>query len=1038
MGQFSKYNKPARLLAGIGIVCLAFFVIYSLLHREPASTDAPTAESATASPVFVPGGLPVSPGPGEVLEPEALVSHADQGLPLIPSEIQHRIREIGIADVDSLRPPAVGEEQRSARRFTFRLFDDVEFTGRVTRLERHSPERAVYFGELENIPGDFILAYNEGAVVATFSTPTLGMYQIRYLGDGRHAAIELNPDALPACEAHGLHAETESSSAPSDLRARSALFQMLTAASEAPPTEGGVYNGFGQQGADGSDLAFTQVDILILHTTAATTAAGGIAGMTALIDTSIARANSAFINSEVALRLRLVRTQQVTYVESGSMETDLTRLRTNIGALSNTGTWRDASGADLVSLFTTASGGLANLYNGSAGSGFSITGSGNAEGTLAHEAGHNFGLLHDRTYTTPATLYPYSYGWRFTPAGAPELRTIMAYTPGLSVPYFSNPDVTYMGTPTGVPIGSVNQSNNAEVLRQTKAAVSAFRSASGNQPPVVSLNSPAYSSSFLAMENVNLAATASDPDGTVAQVRFYRLKSDEVFGFTNSPSIPLGSDALAPFNVTESAAPAGFWTYAAVAFDNSGGFDVDTVSITVAPHYRRVNYPLPSGKTRVSVEGINEAGRVVGYGHTGDSMATNVRAAYWENGTVTSLNSLSGDTGTRAFAVDPQGAVFGESISSTGVRRAVRWNGVNAVDLSGVISGFTAQSAIGVDELGRSYLASDTGHRRFNNPGSTNAGTNQHWQKLASTGVFATGHDYDWGPRAWRAMRWNNGSTQLQPLTGYISSWGRATNRSGAVLGFSSPVGSLSSTTARPTFWPAGSTTPVDLGTFGGTGGYTYGLNDFNHGVGTANNPLNSSLAFVWKGGGALLNLNNLILPQAGLLRDAQAINNRGQIAGTGFDGSAQFLYFLDPLPGLDHKYWLANHFSPAELENPALTDDNANPSGDGIPNLLKRAIGLDPRSIFVPGAADSNPLPQVTFHEDGHLHLIIRRLRTPGDLAYHPEASLTLASGSWQPDLLEVIDVTFLDNDFEEVTLRTQAPVDELDNIFVRLRVTR
>ena len=44
----------------------------------------------------------------------------------------------------------------------------------------------------------------------------------------------------------------------------------------------------------------------------------------------------------------------------------------------------------------------------------------------------------------------------------------------------------------------------------------------GNQPPTVSLTRPAASSTFTAPASITLAATASDADGTVTRVDFYR------------------------------------------------------------------------------------------------------------------------------------------------------------------------------------------------------------------------------------------------------------------------------------------------------------------------------------------------------------------------------------------------------------------------------------------------------------------------------------------------------------------------------------
>lgn len=1040
-----NHPVPFRIFHSLLLVALSLVLGHIYYSFPPSPGDSAAAEAtapaqAQADSVdanFIPGGLPVRHGADSRPVAETVFTSV-QSQRLEPKYFQKRIREIRLDPDLKLRPPAAGDEQEADRRFVFDLFDDVTLAGRVNRIERHGDDRAVYFGQLEDTPGDFILAYNEGAVVAAFSTPLLGKFQIRYLGGGSHAAIELDPQALPGCESLHL-AANHGTADPTGLRVRHAIERMLAAEAAADPVAGGVYNGFGQQGGAGEGMAFTEVDVMIVHTTAATAEAGGGIGMVALIDVAVARCNSAFINSDVGIRLRLVRTEEVAYTEVDN-STDLSNLRHGNGALSQVAGWRDASGADLVSLFTTSSGGIAYLYNGSAELGFSVVGIGNTESTFAHEIGHNFGLRHDRENdSTVNPLYSYSHGWRFTPDNAPQLRTIMAYAPGRSIPYFSNPDITYMGAATGVPIGEALESDNAQALRQTKASVAQFRSPSGNQPPVVSLTVPTYSDAFMALEDVPLSASASDPDGDIDSVRFYRLRSDHEFGFTNFDSIPLGAVAEFPYATVETGVPAGFWTYAAVAVDDDGGIGVATVSITVAPHYRVYNHPLPDGKLRADIEAINESGRFVGFGHNGNPQATDVQAVYWEGGDVHTLDPLPGDTGARARAVSSSGVIFGDSISSGGSRRAVMWNHSSSpTDLSAVISGYTAESALGVDELGRVYLESGTDFRRYNDPGSTTSGLNERWASVADTGTYATGHDYNFSAAAFHAMRWQDGGTQLPPLAGYLSSWGRATNRSGAVIGFSGPTAmGFSSTDNRLTFWPAESTTGIDLGTFGDDGGWAYDLNDFNHGVGFANHPDLGGLGFVWKGAGGLIDLNRVILPDAGLIRTGRAINNRGQIAVFGFVGSDAFVALLDPLPGLDQNYWLASYFNPAELENPALTADTANPSGDGIPNLLKRAVGLDPRISHQPGQG-MNPLPQASVGEDGHLYMNIRRLRDPGDLAYHPEASTTLFEGSWNTSMLEVYSITPLDDNFEDVVMRSTEPVANLGKLFARLRVSR
>lgn len=1057
-----------RLTFGAGALLLLTLAV-ALLTRDNSQEIAPSPVSTPnhpASPTtersaeaerdfsFIPGGrtLPDVAADSPIARQSVLTLASHSGSLPPANDLQARSRIATLAADLDLRPPASGEDADAARDLVFDLFDDVQLVGRVERMEYHHSERVVYSGSLTNVPGgDFIIAYNNGQVAATFTTPGMGFFQLRPSGTDAVAVYQLDLTRLPPCEAltppasPSAGASVTTSTSVAEIRARTAIHRQFAASS--PSVEGGVYGGQGQQGGDGSHLTFTQLDILVVNTENVVAAAGGESAMAAIMDMTFARANSAFINSDIGLRLRMIRSETVAYDETAvTMNTLLSDLADGSGAFSSVPSWRNANGADLVALFFDGSGGLAYIYNGSPNSGFSVNGIDAIESTFIHEIGHNLGCLHDQVTRelnnegpVPPGSFPYAVGWRFTPDNSPELRTIMAYAPGNQIPYFSNPEVTYMGTPTGVPIGEPLESNNAEMIRQTKTAVAAFRSESGNQPPTVSLTSPLREAPLKALDSIMLSAEAADPDGAVTEVVFYRLMSDSDFGFTNRSSTLVDADTTAPYTGLESTVPAGFWTYAAVAVDNEGAIGIDTVSVAVAPHYRRTNYPLPSGKSLVSLEGINEAGRLVGFGHNGNSNATDTQAVYWEDGQVFPLDPLPDDTGAKALAVGQDGRIFGESIGAGGSRAVIWEHSSSPTDLSDVIDDFTAESAIGVDEWGRIYLSSGNDFRRFNDPGSTTTVNNQRWEKVANTGSFAAGHDYNSDAQAFHAMRWNDGGTQLPPLAGFISSWGRATNRSGAVIGFSSPqIDGLgwNQATNRLTFWPTGSATPVDLGTLGEEGGIAHDLNDWNHAVGTANEPVNGSRAILWKGEGDLITLVDVLLPQEGLKRDARLINNRGQIAGTGFSASNQFIFFLDPMPGLDNRYWLANHFSPAELEDPALTDDTANPSGDGLPNLLKRAFGLDPRAPV--SASERQRLPHGSIGEDGHFHFSYLRQRAPREISYQPQTSFTLASDSWINNLLEQVEVIAVDNDFEEVRLRTTFPLSEEDKVFMRVELNR
>ena len=79
-----------------------------------------------------------------------------------------------------------------------------------------------------------------------------------------------------------------------------------------------------------------------------------------------------------------------------------------------------------------------------------------------------------------------------------------------------------------------------------------------NSPPSVQLTSPANGASYTAPATIALAASASDPDGTVAQVAFY------------SGQTLIGTDTTAPFSLSWTNVAPGSYTLTAVATDNLG------------------------------------------------------------------------------------------------------------------------------------------------------------------------------------------------------------------------------------------------------------------------------------------------------------------------------------------------------------------------------------------------------------------------------------------------------------------------------------
>ena len=114
--------------------------------------------------------------------------------------------------------------------------------------------------------------------------------------------------------------------------------------------------------------------------------------------------------------------------------------------------------------------------------------------TLAHEIGHNMGCLHNREDAS-GSLEDYDYkafafGKRWFLEGE-GYRTIMAYNDASksynnSIPFFSNPSVSYLGVPTG----NSGQEDNALALTISAPYVSNFKDSKvqGILPSVFSAN----------------------------------------------------------------------------------------------------------------------------------------------------------------------------------------------------------------------------------------------------------------------------------------------------------------------------------------------------------------------------------------------------------------------------------------------------------------------------------------------------------------------------------------------------------------------
>jgi hypothetical protein len=103
----------------------------------------------------------------------------------------------------------------------------------------------------------------------------------------------------------------------------------------------------------------------------------------------------------------------------------------------------------------------------------------------------------------------------------------------------------------------------------TSPAVQITAAPAPNQVPTTALTAPTTNAQFTMPATINLAASASDPDGSVAKVEFF------------NGSTKLGEDVTAPYTFSWTNVPAGTYTLTSKATDNQGA-TATSAAVTVS------------------------------------------------------------------------------------------------------------------------------------------------------------------------------------------------------------------------------------------------------------------------------------------------------------------------------------------------------------------------------------------------------------------------------------------------------------------------
>ena len=370
---------------------------------------------------------------------------------------------------------AEGKDVNLADTLVLNLFDDTAYSAVIDRVKTNINGTVMIRGRLKDYPfGTVLMSTTHGRSIISIDIPETGThYRIQSEPESKsHYLLDLDSASLDKLE--------DAPSLVPDAAVDAAADELL----DQPAAQGDI--------AVNSPLDAVTVDVMIVYTPAAASwadSSGG--GIENVVAQAMQKAELALDNSETVLTTRLVYSGQVTYTESGSIDTDLTRLRsTTDGYMDDVHTLRNLYGVDLVTLYTEEFdyGGLGYLLSTLSGSpsyGFCVCRVQQVGWTytMIHEFGHNMGCGHNKDQETqpgPGDLFSYAAGWRWTGNDSGKYCSVMSYEDGDNrVAYFSNPDVYHQGVPTG----DAADGDNARTLRQTKEIVAAYRATVVAAPP---------------------------------------------------------------------------------------------------------------------------------------------------------------------------------------------------------------------------------------------------------------------------------------------------------------------------------------------------------------------------------------------------------------------------------------------------------------------------------------------------------------------------------------------------------------------------
>ncbi len=366
-------------------------------------------------------------------------------------------------------------------------------------------------------------------------------------------------------------------------------------------------------------------DVLILYT-AASANKWGRSTLESMVQSAVQAANQAYVNSHANVTMNVVGLQQSSVSESGGMGGTVDALKNNTTVRS----LRDSLAADMVVLVSenTDYCGYATLWYSYSGSSTNwdayaaVNSACLSNQALAHEVGHMQQLDHNRENATGMAAYAYSYGYRLCSSGG--FVDIMSYPCSTGVPkinYFSNPNVTYNGYPTGISY-EANPGNSAETARtlnNTAAQVANYRVGSGTVAPTP----PAAPSGLAVQGATSNSVSIGWNDNSTNETGFHVQRSSDGVNFALIATLGAGTRSFVDVTVLARSS----YYYRVRAFNSAGASAYSSAVSVTTPDTASV----PAAPSSISAVNKGDGSALVSWvDSSGNETGFEVRRRKWD------------------------------------------------------------------------------------------------------------------------------------------------------------------------------------------------------------------------------------------------------------------------------------------------------------------------------------------------------------------------------------------------------------------------